>query len=194
MDSGASALSECEFGVLNALHLKKVADSAQLAALTGLEETALEAVLESAAARQLVLGTAGGHMLLPDGTRAVQQYYARHYRALRDEPRIAAWYERFEVLNRRFIGVLSAWQEGGGDDRLFKALELVERLREALDELVADIPRYAGYQRRFDAAIAAIDAGDTDLLCNPRRDSAHNIWFEIHEDILGVLGRPRDTS
>jgi hypothetical protein len=25
-------------------------------------------------------------------------------------------------------------------------------------------------------------------------DSIHNIWFEFHEDILTLLGRPRDVA
>ena len=31
-------------------------------------------------------------------------------------------------------------------------------------------------------------------MVSPSVDSVHNIWFEIHEDILTLLGRPRDVA
>jgi hypothetical protein len=187
-------LDECEFKVLNAIHLKRLADGTQLAALTGLDTSALAPVLAAAAVREWVLSLEHGHMLLPAGTDAVRAYYDNCYAALRADATLDAWYARFEVLNTRFIALVTAWQQQSDEDALFKALEVVEQLTRELDRLLPHIPRYAEYQRRFTAALDAIDTGDTDLLCNPRRDSAHNIWFEFHEDILSVLGRPRDTT
>ena len=58
--------------------------------------------------------------------------------------------------------------------------------------LVPLIPRYTGYVRRFSAAWL-VDRGQRDFVCSPTIDSVHNIWFEFHEDILAVLGRPRDV-
>jgi hypothetical protein len=39
-----------------------------------------------------------------------------------------------------------------------------------------------------------VDQGRREFVCKPTLDSVHNIWFEFHEDILAVLGRPRDTT
>jgi hypothetical protein len=39
-----------------------------------------------------------------------------------------------------------------------------------------------------------VDAGDASFVVTPTKDSVHNVWFEFHEDILSVLGRPRDTA
>jgi len=180
--------------VLNAIHLKKMADTVQLTSLCGLNDEALSAVLTSMAGAELIMSMDSGHLLLPDGTAAVLRHYHDTYAAIRSDPELSDWYLRFETLNVRFIAVLTSWQQVGGDDLIFKALEIVEQLCGALDDILSLVPRYAEYQRRFEAALDAIDNGDTDLLCNPRRDSAHNIWFEFHEDILGVLGKPRDTT
>lgn len=187
-------LGECEFKVLNAIHLKRLAEDTQLVSLTGLDAAALAPVLGAAAAREWVLSLDRGHMLLPAGTDAVRAYYDSCYAALRGDAALDTWYARFEVLNTRFISLLTAWQQRSDEGALFKALEVVEQLTRELDRLLPQIPRYAEYQRRFATTLDAIDAGDTDMLCNPRRDSAHNIWFEFHEDILSVLGRPRDTT
>jgi len=194
MGDAATGLNEQEFIVLNAVHLKRMADDAQLAALTGLATETFVPLLTDCANRELVMSMDSGHMLLPAGTEAVRAHYDRIYGALRGDPDIDGWYARFETLNTRFIKLLTNWQENADDAALFAALEVVEQLCTALDPLLSAIPRYADYQRRFLAATDAIDDGDTDLLCNPRRDSAHNIWFEFHEDILSVLGRPRETT
>jgi hypothetical protein len=62
-----------------------------------------------------------------------------------------------------------------------------------LEEIIPDIPRYRNYARRFTDSVALVDAGNKDYVCKPTIDSIHNVWFEFHEDILSVLGRPRDT-
>jgi hypothetical protein len=183
------------FKVLNAIHLKRMASSEQLATLLDMSVDGVERCCVAAAADGLLMTMPGGHLLLPEGTDAVQQYYREHYAEIRQDARMAPWYARFETLNTRFIALLSKWQRDSSDeDALYKALETVEQLATALATLAPLVPRYVDYQRRFAAAIDAIENGDTDLLCNPRRDSAHNIWFEFHEDILGVLARPRDTT
>ena len=188
-------LDATAFVLLNAVHLKKLASTEQLASLLALAPTRLQAQLEWAAASGLLLSMPGGHMLLPEGSAAVQRHYRESYAALRSDTTVTQWYTRFEALNTRFIARLSVWQQAGGDEgALYKALEVIDQMAAALVALLPLIPRYADYRRRFAAALDQIEAGDSDMLCNPRRDSAHNIWFEFHEDILSVLGRPRDTT
>lgn len=195
--SGANldtSLSDRDFTVLNTIYLKKLADTSQIAGLCAFEKNALQTFLDDAVRNNLIMSTDSGYLLLPQGTTSVQRHYREAYAGLRSDPAVARWYAEFEALNARFIAAITAWQQTGGDDLLFKALDDVEQLCAALDELLPLLPRYADYRRRFEASLAAVESGDTDLLCNPRRDSAHNIWFEFHEDILGVLGRPRDST
>lgn len=196
VNSATGTLLDAEtFALLNAIHLKRMASSAQIASLLATDESAIDAGCARAALAGYVITTSAGHLLQPDGTEAVQAHYREHYAQVRGDARMAPWYARFETLNTRFIAQLTAWQRDNSDENaLYKALETVEQLSKALTDLCPLVPRYGDYQRRFSAAIDAIESGDTDLLCNPRRDSAHNIWFEFHEDILGVLARPRDTT
>jgi hypothetical protein len=72
-------------------------------------------------------------------------------------------------------------------------MKTVERLMKFLEEIIPSIPRYESYVRRFANSISLVDRGDRDYVCKPTIDSVHNIWFEFHEDILSVLGRPRDA-
>jgi hypothetical protein len=132
---------------------------------------------------------------MPAGTELVLEFYRDEYARLRADPAVTAWYERFEVVNTRFIALISEWQRSGGDGSVLgKVIQVVERLMKSISELETDIPRYEGYPRRFAAAIERVDAGDSEYVSNPTKDSIHNVWFEFHEDILAVIGRPRDTT
>ena len=60
-----------------------------------------------------------------------------------------------------------------------------------LTRLTGLAPRLAHYPRRFDAALAKIAAGDHSWFARPIADSYHTVWFELHEDLIGVTGRSR---
>ena len=79
-----------------------------------------------------------------------------------------------------------------GDQRL--AAGRVDRQIKALDGLSARVARYATYRDRFERALERVDQGQTEYVVSPSVDSIHTIWFEFHEDILTLLGRPRDVA
>ena len=188
-------LSDNTFAVLNAIYLKKMATAATLAEVTGLPGPAVAADLETAAGADQVLPMDGSFMLLTDGTAAVLAYYHETYAAVRTTPEALAWYERFETLNARFIGLVTDWQKSEGDERIERRLlQAAERLTRDLADLLPQVPRYRAYIRRFQHSMDKVDQGQADFVCKPTIDSVHNIWFEFHEDILAVLGRPRDTT
>lgn len=188
-------LSDHEFAILNGIYLKKMATAAMLAEITGLPEAQVDEHLAAAADRGALLATPGGAMLLEGGTAAVLEHYRQAYAPTRGEPELAAWYEAFEPINTRFIGQVTEWQQSDGDDRTERRLlQTARRLARDIQALVPRIPRYAAYASRFERAMERVDQGLREFVCKPTVDSVHNIWFEFHEDILAVLGRPRDTT
>ena len=189
-------LDDDDFAILNAIYLKKMAAAAVVSEVTGLPLEQVERRLAQAAEAAQVIGMAGsGAMLLEDGTSAVLAYYRDRYAAVRARPEVLAWYETFEVINARFIAQVTAWQQTEGEERAErKLLQTAEKLSRDIASLQTHVPRYAGYVKRFAASMARVDGGERDYVCNPTLDSVHNIWFEFHEDILAVLGRPRDTT
>lgn len=56
--------------------------------------------------------------------------------------------------------------------------------------LTAGLARFAGYHERFTTA-AGLARHDTAWITAMDRDSAHRVWFELHEDLLATLGRSR---
>ena len=187
-------VEEETFLVLNGAHLKKMATSDEVAAAVGVAPKVAAEQLAAAVDRGWAMNADGKYLVLPDGTAAVHQFYRKFYDPLRQDSAVAAWYDRFEALNDQFIKAVSDWQKSDGDPKAeSKVIKIVERLIKAIGELTPAIPRYTHYVRRFGDGIARIDRGERDYVCGPTIDSVHTIWFEFHEDILSVLGRPRDV-
>lgn len=185
-------LTENAFLVLNALYLKKMGDFEAVLECVRLPPEEVEAALAEATEKGEVLSINGEYLLDVSGRRAVLEFYQENY--LSKRAAVNDWYEKFEVLNAQFLRLVSEWQTSDGDSRVLSQLmKVVERQVTALRKIAPEIPRYMTYADRFVTATERVDLGDKSFVTNPRADSIHNIWFEFHEDILAVVGRPRET-
>jgi hypothetical protein len=188
-------LSDADFVTLNAIYLKKMAVAQTIAQVNDLPLEVVSERLAAATDAGWIMDLPTGAMLLTDGTEQVLSYYHETYANMRADPSLLKWYEGFEVLNERFIGLVTEWQKTEGDERVERRLlQAAGKLAKDIGQLVPQIPRYASYTRRFEHSMDLVDQGQRDFVCKPTLDSVHNIWFEFHEDILAVLGRPRDTT
>lgn len=199
-------LSRTDYDVLNAVVLKKMATAEAVAAATGVAPDRVREVLAALADQGLVVLAGGSALPTDDAEPALAAAAADRYAAVRADEDVAGLVERFETVNARFLTTMTSWQQvdvGGRtvandhtdpeyDAKVIDRLDkLVHRLTPLLEALAAHDPRFARYPDRFAAALAAIDAGDHDLVSSPVRDSVHNVWFEFHEDLLRTLGRER---
>ena len=191
----SAVVDDMTFEVLNAIYLHKMATAAHVADVTEIALGEVEAMLAREQTAEAVLDLEGSWLLQEAGTAKVLAYYRTVYASLREEGGIVQWYERFETgLNPQFIKAVSEWQTSDGDERARdKLTKLVERMIRSLGQITDNVPRYEKYARRFERAMARSDRGESDFVCKPTVDSMHNIWFEFHEDILAVVGRPRDV-
>ena len=69
-----------------------------------------------------------------------------------------------------------------------------ERAQRPLGEFAELEPRLGEYTRRLEAAYDKVLAGDNDFVSGARVDSYHTVWFELHEDLLRMLGREREEQ
>lgn len=202
----APVLDKSDYDVLNVVALKKMVAPAAVAADTGASVPDVGSVLERLVERGLVIVAGDAAFPTDEAGPALAAAAARHYAPVRDDTGLVALVERFETVNARFLTTMSAWQQvdvGGRkvandhtdpeyDHRVVAQLEkLVARLDPLLDALAGHDPRFAGYARRFAAALEGIDAGRHELVSSPTADSLHTVWFEFHEDLLRTLGRDR---
>jgi hypothetical protein len=190
-------MTDDEFLVLNSVYLRKIASRQAVADCSALPAETVAAQLDRAVEAESVFDVGDGvFMLSEDGTQAVLDEYRSRYAELRASGAAEEWYQRFELLNGQFLVAISAWQQDGAADpgRLDKLLRLVERQVKGLGGIAERLPRYALYRSRFEQALDRVEKGSTEHVVSPHVDSIHNIWFELHEDILTVLGRPRDVA
>jgi hypothetical protein len=191
-------IDERSFLILNALYLRKIADRDVLAECSGCSASDVDSILDTAAGTGFVLGLGSQYVLTDEGRQAVLDYYEATYEDMRADREIQDWYVRFETVNDRFLQLVSAWQTRGdaadGQDRIYDRLaRTVERHVAALDQVADRLPRYRHYAARFRKSLDRVDSGQVEYVTSPTVDSLHNIWFEFHEDILALLGRPRET-
>lgn len=202
----AAVLDKSDYDVLNVVALKKMVSASAVAALCGLPVADVRATLDGLADRGLVAMAGESALPTDEAEPALRTAATEHYSAVRADPVVGDLVDRFETVNAQFLVTMSSWQQidvGGQkvtndhsdsayDGKVIGKLErLVERLSALLDVLAGHDSRFAGYRRRFTAALDAIDAGQHELVSSPVADSVHNIWFEFHEDLLRTLGRER---
>ena len=54
------------------------------------------------------------------------------------------------------------------------------------------LPRLKIYGDKLLAALEAAEDGDVEWVSDIRRDSYHTVWFELHEELLRIMGTERD--
>ncbi len=185
-------MDDASFEVLNAVYLRKIATADHVAVVALRSPDEVRTVLADQGEKGLVEDLGGQFMLSDEGTAAVLAGYEERYAKLREDDEVETWYQRFETLNSQFLNVISAWQTSGEDEgALDKVLKLINRQIRALDTISPTIPRYAKYSERFSKSLEIVEGGQKEYVTSLSVDSLHNIWFEFHEDVLTLLGRPR---
>ncbi|MGI5350693.1 hypothetical protein ACQEU8_21310 [Streptomyces sp. CA-250714] len=191
-----------EIQVLQAIRLKGRPTVPEIASSTAVAKTALRPLLNAFADAGMCTTANGRHMLTPTGrahlTRLIEQE-----RAGLDREALAMAYERFCTHNTAVKRLVTDWQLVDGttvndhSDADYDA-DITRRLgrlhgefRPLLAHLVDLAPRLTHYPGRFDSALEKIQSGDHSWLAKPLADSYHTVWFELHEDLLGLTGLER---
>jgi hypothetical protein len=186
-----------EFSVLHALKVRGMATAGPVSESTGIPQLEVQTILDDAVARQLARSRTGGrvegYMLTKDGR---ERHSSLREQLVRPEEieGLAPAYDAFLAPNREFKQVTTDWQmkaEGDITVVLPKLETVHQQLGEVLTEAANVLPRMKLYQPRFDAALAAFSAGDGDALAKPMTGSYHDVWMELHEDLLTTLGIER---
>jgi hypothetical protein len=104
-------------------------------------------------------------------------------------------YERFLELNEEFKQLCTDWQMRNGEqndhsDAAYDAA-CIERLtalnseaRPTLQGFAAVLPRMGRYIPRLDEALAKVVAGEIKLFTGVMCSSYHDVWMELHEDLI----------
>ncbi len=201
------SLDDSTFETLHALALRKKSDAEGVASASGIDRMAVDAALTKAVEAKLAIAARGAFLVLPAGDAALRAEYPVRFVACRDDERFVADYGRFEIVNRELKEVVTAWQTravGGAmlpndhadeayDSKILDRLASVhEQIEPLLASLANTLPRLSRYCDRLSAALERADAGENEWVSGVRCDSYHTVWFELHEDLLRILGRERE--
>lgn len=192
------------FLAVHALKVRGVATAVDLADITGED---LGPVLEELTGEELVklrTGRVGGYVLTRTGREAHPALLAG---AVSDGERagVARTYEGFLPINGRFKEICTRWQMRGPEpndhsDPDYDAA-VVDELAQVHAEVVEALAPAAGasvrfdrYPVRFEAALQKVRGGDVSAFARPMSNSYHDVWMELHQDLMLTLGRERGAD
>jgi len=197
-------MATSELAVLMALRVHGRGDAARVARAAGGDVAAAAERLAALAARGATVPVPGAPSTASHAAPAPLVALSDDGRALLtrlvagepiDRAALATLYDaRFAAADRGLKGTITAWQlaadaaKPAAQSAVMAAAATVGGVAAAL---AAVAPRLAPYARRIADAAAAIATGDPRFVASPRVDSLHQIWFELHEDLLVTLGRSR---
>lgn len=194
--------------ILFQLLLRGPLGDAELAAATGAAEPALASEIADLVGQGLVARElrAGREQVLLTATGRDRSVTVVAAEAACLRPSVAPLDAEFAALNRRVKQILYRWQvrvdrttevlNDHTDARYdLQVLADLRAVHLAADRLLARLEplraRYASLRRRLAAALARAGGGERGAVAGITSDSFHAGWWELHADLLAVLGRAR---
>ena len=193
---------------LHGLAIKKHAGPAAIAGVVGLNELRVAELLQQATASGRSVEAQGGYMLSPAGRMILDGLYSKVYANEREDQAVLQAYARFERINTELKHLITDWQmvDVGAqkvrndhanqdyDARVLDRLgDLHDRFTPILTAMSQRVPRLGIYQRKLENALEQAEAGATQWVSDAKLESYHTVWFEMHEDLLRILGREREA-
>lgn len=197
-----------ELMVLHTLRCIGTTSTERLADRAGLDEDATESHLIDLGVGGLVsrqAGAFGGWRITDQGRAVDAEAVATQLTETGCRAAVEAAFGRFERLNPLALEACTAWQlrtvDGATvvndhldrryDTQVLRKIASVEQHgQEVCNDLASVLDRFEGYGPRLRDASRRALAGEWELV-SEHPDSFHSLWFQLHEDLLVTLGRPR---
>jgi hypothetical protein len=206
--------SSAELLVLHAVRIKGMADASAISRRFSLDRPEVEEQLLDYEALGLVqrvqFADVRGWSLTDAGRDENERLLAAELEEATARDVVAESHAAFLPLNARFLDAITRWQirptpwdpmasndhsEWRWDERVFGDLaSLSRKLRPLEDRVASRLTRFGGYADRITAALTRIDQGERKWVDEPKIDSCHTVWFELHEDLLATLGLTRGSN
>jgi hypothetical protein len=191
-----------EIRVLQALRLKGRALPDDVAAAAGISPDELTPIIEQHTADGNAEEARGRLKLTKPGREVLNGLLDEERKGV-DQEALKSAYHEFDEHNSTFKKLVTDWQLKDGDTPndhtdadydgaiVVRLGELHEGFTPLLERIVTIAPRLEPYPTRFAGALEKVQAGDHGFLAKPLVDSYHTVWFELHEDLIGLAGLSR---
>ncbi len=202
--AGASD-DEAEFLVLHTLRIKGFATADVLAEISGMDlsriQSMLSAMIETGWCRHIAARDLWH--LLPPGKEHHGERLQGIAGMVADGLRVS--YPRFLDLNVEFKDLCNRWQLRDGDTNDHSDPEYdtarVAELRALHDASLSPIggfaetvPRFESYERRLASSLTRLEGGEARMFTGVMCGSYHDVWMELHEDLVQLLGVDRHAE
>jgi hypothetical protein len=193
--------------VMHGLAVKKHGTPEAIAGILGLDVNEVKAAIARLVEAKRAVEVQGKYALTPPARMALESDYSRLYADLRANPQFKAGYDGFERINGALKQLITDWQTvtvGGEripndhgdkdyDRKIIDRLgDLHERAETVLDQLAGALPRIRIYREKLLVALEKAEDGAIAWVSDAKIESYHTLWFELHEDLLRLMGRARE--
>ncbi|MCR9185877.1 MAG: hypothetical protein NXH81_10810 [Halieaceae bacterium] len=193
--------------VMHGIAVKKYATVDEICSITGLQSDTVKELVGHAVARGRASEANGKYLLTPTGQITLKSAYSKTYGSLRRDEEFVATYQDFERINNDLKQAITEWQTIGiggqtvandhSDEAYDSAVidrigDIHERVEIILKRLGNQEPRLNRYSNKLLSALEKAEDGDIRWVSDATMESYHTVWFELHEDLLRIMGRERE--
>jgi hypothetical protein len=196
--------SDEQFRVLHALRIKGFAKCDVLGELSGLPPSDVESHLADLQGEELTLFREARALwqLTPKGREVHGVRLSGDVGQTGFQDVLRANYDQFLALNEGFKALCGDWQlkDGAHNDHsdakydkgvIERLLELDKEARPVVLGMGDGVDRFSGYAPRLADTAKRVAKGESNLFTGVMCGSYHDIWMELHEDLILSLGIDR---
>lgn len=195
--------------VMHGIAVKKYATVDDICSVSGLKSDTVTELVAQAVSKGRASEANGKYLLTPTGQVTLKAAYSKAYGALRRDENFVEAYEDFERINNDLKQAITEWQtiEIGGQtvindhsdaDYDSEVIDLIgdihERVYIVFERLGRQESRLRRYREKLLSALEKAEDGDIRWVSDATIESYHTVWFELHEDLLRIMGREREES
>ena len=193
--------------VMHAVAIKRNGGADSISSISGLDLKSVTKTLNDGVSLGRLVKIDDTFLLSPAGRMILDSEYSRFCDEIRSQRQFLDAYEKFEIINKELKQLITDWQtikvgdqiipndhsDSGYDEKIIDKLGVIhEKFEPVLDIMVKSVERFANYSAKLINALEKSEDGEFEWVSDAQLDSYHTVWFELHEDLLRLLGRTRE--
>ena len=193
--------------VMHAVAIKRNGGADSISSISGLDLKSVTKILNDGVSSGRLVKIDDTFLLSPAGRMILDSEYSRFCDEIRSQRQFLDAYEKFEIINKELKQLITDWQtikvgdqiipndhsDSEYDEKIIDKLGVIhEKFEPVLDIMVKSVERFANYSAKLINALEKSEDGELEWMSDAQLDSYHTVWFELHEDLLRLLGRTRE--